>query len=270
MPRRHRSRLTATLALALLVLLAALPAAAYTIYLKDGSKLLAEEKYEVRDGKAYITLRSGTETFIDLSEIDVKRTEEANTANLGSAMVIEGGETREIQREPPRPQEPTLGDLIEKRRRDGDSGLDDRRSPAERSAVPVEVPQAQRTAAGYVDLLSFPRRPFGDLETGAELKQFFSNQGLEEAQIYQGSEPDRPLVDVTTNSEASVFRALAVAASALVSLRERGRSPAALELFLATPSRERAGQFLLTPDLARDLLSSKVDVTTFYLQNVQF
>ena len=186
-------------------------------------------------------------------------------------MVIEGGETKELERKPEPPAEPTLGDLIERRRRSGESGLEDRREPAERSAPAApQVPEAVLTPAGYVDLLSFPRRPFGDLEVGAELKEFFTSQGLDEAQVYQGSSAQRPLVEVTTNSEASVFRALAVAASALVHLRERGRDTTALELFLATPSRQRAGQFLLTPDLARDLLTSKVDVATFYLQNVQF
>ena len=267
-----RLRRFATTALALLLaLLLALPAAAYTIYLKDGSRLVAESEYEVRDGKAYFTLQSGTRTFLDVDEIDVKRTQEANRNNLGSAMVIEGGETKEAPSAPARPAEPTLGDLIQQRQRSGQGGLDDRRSPSERQrTAAAEVPEAQLTPAGYVDLLTFQRRPFGDLEAGAELKQFFANQGLEEAQIYQGTASHRPLVEVVTNSEASVFRALAVAASALVHLRERGRETSALELFLATPARERAGQFLLTPELARDLLTSKVDVATFYLQNVQF
>lgn len=267
-----RRRRPLALVLAVLVALVALPAAAYTVYLKDGSRLIAQKEYEVRDGKAYITLQSGTETFIDVDEIDVERTRRANTGNLGSAMVIEGGETREAPEEEPPPAEPTLGDLIQQRQRSGQGGLDDRRGPAERRTVPTasEVPEAALTPAGYVDLLAYDRRPFANLETGAELKQFFANQGMEEARIYQGTAGARPLVEITTNSEASVFRALAVAASALIHLREKGRDTTALEVFLATPSRERAGQFLLTPELARDLLTSKVDVATFYLQNVQF
>ena len=259
------------LLLALLLALVALPAAAYTIYLKDGSRLVAEREYEVRDGKAYIVLQGGTETFIDVAEIDVERTRRANTSNLGTAMVIEDGETREAPVEQPRPKEPTLGDLIQQRQRSGQGGLEERRTPAERpQPAATDVPRAALTPAGYVDLLALDRRPYGDFETGAELKQFFANQGMDEARIYQGSAADRPMVEVTANSEASVFRALAVAASALIQLQERGRGTQALELFLATPSRERAGQFLLTPELARDLLTSKVDVATFYLQNVQF
>jgi hypothetical protein len=78
------------------------------------------------------------------------------------------------------------------------------------------------------------------------------------------------MVDVTTTSEASVFRAVAVTASALRSLSEQGRDVAAIQLFLATSNRSRAGQFLITPELARSLLDKEVDIATFYVEHVQF
>ena len=71
----YRRSLTLTV---LLVLGLAIPAHAYTIYLKDGSTLIAKEKYRVEEGKAIITLQNGTQTFIDASEIDVARTERTN------------------------------------------------------------------------------------------------------------------------------------------------------------------------------------------------
>lgn len=262
-PLRRRAALVLALLAAFLL---ALPAAAYTIYLKDGSRLVAQDEYEVRDGRAYFVLQNGTGTFIDVNQIDVERTREANKGNLGTATVIEGGETLDAPVEREAPAEPTLGDLIQ--RRQATAGAE--RPPAEREMPETNVATVERTVAGFPDLAVFDRRAFGDMEMGAELKQFFTNQGLEDARIFQGTAAGRPLVEVTANSEASVFRALAVAASALVHLREKGRSTAALELFLQTSNRNRAGQFLLTPEASRALLSGDVDVATFYLQNVQF
>jgi hypothetical protein len=39
---------------------------------------------------------------------------------------------------------------------------------------------------------------------------------------------------------------------------------------MTTPERERAGQFLLTPELASDLVAQRVEVTAFFIDNVQF
>ncbi|HMB52750.1 MAG TPA: hypothetical protein VKU40_05500, partial [Thermoanaerobaculia bacterium] len=78
-----RHRRLAFVALAVAVLLAALPAAAYTIYLKDGSRMIARDKYEIKGDQAVFVLQSGTRTTIDLDEIDVARTEKANESNLG-------------------------------------------------------------------------------------------------------------------------------------------------------------------------------------------
>jgi len=255
----------AAAALALLAaLLPAAPAAAYTIYLEDGSKIVAEEKYVVRDGKAYITLPNGTESFIDAAQIDVPRTERANRANLGTAVVVEGDGVTETPPPPPPPQR-TLGDLIQ------ETEAPRQRPAARRDPLARSRPaEAERTAAGYSDLASVPRKSFGAIETAAALKEFFRGQGIDTAEIYQGTESGRPLVEVTTSTEASALRALAVAAGALAHLRDGGRGIPALELYMATPSHDRAGQFVITPEMAADLLSGRVDVTDFYVDYVQF
>ena len=252
-------------ALALLLALApALPAAAYTIYLEDGSKIVAEDKYQVRDGKAYITLPNGTETFIDASQIDVPRTERANRGNYGTAVVVEGDRVTETPPPPP-PPERTLGDLIQETERPPERPTA-RRDPAARA----RAAEAERTAAGYSDLGSVPRKSFSSIDTAAALKDFFRTQGIDTAEIYQGTSLDRPLVEVTASTEASVLRALVVATSALAHLRDGGRGIPAIELYMATPSHERAGQFVITPEMAAHLLAGRVDVTSFYVENVQF
>lgn len=255
--------LAAALALAV-ALLPALPAAAYVVYLKDGSKILAQDRYEVRDGKAYITLPNGTETFIDASQIDVPRTEKANRSNYGTAVVVEGDRVTETPPPPPPPQR-TLGDLIQETERPGDRPAA-RRDPARR-ARPAE---ADRGASGYPDLGSVPRKSFASIDTASALKDFFRGQGIDTVEIFQGTAADRPLVEVTASTEASVLRALAVATAALAHLRDGGRSLPAIELYMATPAHDRAGQFVITPDMAAALLSGRVDVTTLYVDHVQF
>lgn len=248
----------------LLGALLAAPAAAYIVVLKDGSRIVAEKQYEVRDGKAIITLPSGTQTFIDADEIDHEATEEANRRGYGKAEVIERPDAEQVKAAPPPERRKTLAELA-----DRDTGLD-RLEPHRREPRTREGSVA-RTPAGFVDLSSLPPRAFRDLELAAEVQRFFRGQGVDGVDLYQGSEPDRLYAEVTTNSEASVFRALEVAAEALLATRAShpGRV-AALELFLATPDRERAGQFVLTPELARELVEDGVEVSRFFVENVQF
>ena len=276
MTRQPRRRL-ALVALGLALLLAALPAAAYTVYLKDGTRIIARDRYTVRGEMALLVLQNGTQTSIALSEIDVPRTEKANRSNLGTAVVIEGGETRDTPT-PVEPEErPSLGELSRNRRTQPPAA----RPPAQRPATPSQRPGEEgpagtaevrfgSTPAGYPDLLTAPRRPYGDVDLVGDLKRFYNDQGFDVVQVYEGSTGGSPLVDITTTSEASVFRAVAVTASAVVSFGEQGRGLDAVQLFLATANRERAGQFLVTPELARSLLSKEIDISTFYVENVQF
>lgn len=256
-PRPRTGQRSVVLAAALLAaVLFAGQAAAYVIYLKDGSKILAQEKYEIRNGQAHIVLQNGTRTFLDAAEIDVARTEEANRSNLGSAVILEGGEAVEARPAPP-PPKPTLRDLV-------------RRDPAPPPRSAAQAAAAPRTASGHLDLAAMPRRPLPSSELGAEIAALFAEHGVSPVQVTRGSTDDRALIEATTSSEAAVFRSLAVAASALARLRRQGGTLGALELLMTTPNGERAGQFVLTPELAEDLLEGRVDVATFYLAHLQF
>lgn len=255
-----------------LVILAALcavgPLAAYTIYLKDGKTVQAKSKYVLRDGKALITLPNGTQTFLDAKEIDIPRTEQANTKDYGgSAVILDQGTTPPPGAQaPPPPKRKTLSDLIATR------GPETRDLPTARRETPTAgKTQTSRTKAGFPDFSQAARQPYGQVEVTSTLQQFFRGQGIEGVELHAGSTADRPMIEITTNSEGSVFRALAVSASALLHVHEQFPDKvAAFELLLMTPGRERAGQFVLTPDMASELLSKKVELTAFYVQNVQF
>ena len=258
---RRTSPAHALLAICLAALTAA-PALAYTIYLKDGSRLIAQEAYEIRGDQAIITLQNGASTSIAASEIDAERTREANVNSYGTALVLDDGKLTELPSEEPPPSEDSLSDIIGQRR----STLADR-PLARRPVAQEERPDPD----SGVDFRELPRRPFTDLDMAAEVQRIFRAQGVEQVLISQGTRPERLLIDLTTNSEASVFRALEVAASALMHARDLYPSTGAVfELLLSTAEREPAGQFVLTRSLAQLLADGELDPSAFFIQNVQF
>lgn len=257
----------AVLALAF-ALLAGPLAASYVIYLKDGSTIVAREKYTVKDGRAIIVLPNGTQTFVKASEIDVPRTDKVNSdGSIGSTVLLPGDPRPVSPPVDPSKKEKTLKDLI-----------------ANREAAPRDLPANRRTKdevvtpgrigktrAGFTDFSTLARNPYPHLEVASALQQFFHEQGIDEVEIHEGTQGDRPLLELSTNSEASVFKALATAANALIHIRDLyPQRVAAFEILMATPARERAGQFVLTPQMAEDLVAKRVEVSSFFLQNVQF
>jgi hypothetical protein len=256
----------AFVAAAVALILAAPLAAAYMIILKDGSKIAAREKYRIdKNGRAIITLENGNQTFVAADKIDVAKTEAYNK-EYGGDLVLPGD---------PQPIGPATTTPTASR----DRVLVDL---ANRSATPTPTTRRQtssegnggtavKTRAGFTDLGSVPRRDYPHIEVSSEIVQFFRSQGIDDLAIFAGTKADRPLVEITTGSEGSVFKGLVVAANALLHVRDRyPQRVGAFELLLNTPSRERAGQFVLDPQMATDLVAKTVDVTTFYVSHVQF
>ena len=247
------------LSLLLVLLLAAAPLAAYTIYLKDGSRLIAREKYTLEGDRALILLQNGTQTFLDAAEIDVPRTDAANQNNYGTALVLKDGELTEGTAEPEKRQE-RLGDLI------------GRREVGPQTRPQVRRPTPQRQYTGNVqDLFSAQRLPFRNLDLAEEIQGVFMAQGVPGLQLAQGTAGDRVLLEITTDSEAAVFRALKVSADALLHVRTRTAAPiSAFEIVLVTSNRGRGGQFLMDPSLASQLADGEIELSAFYVQNVLF
>ncbi len=252
--RRTSPALVTVLAVLLAVLLAA-PLAAYTIYFKDGRTLNVKGKPRIANGRALVTLLNGTAASLDPAQIDDKKTEEMNKRDLGAAVILDQGTSRVQPGATPTPEpQRHLSDI------------------AAREVGPRDQPVTRRpdAAAGRAAALSSARSPYGDTAIATELSQFFLGQKAEGVEIFQGSQ-GRPLAQVITGSESSVFRALLTGANAL--LQVRGRHPQkvdGLELVMVTPAGERAGQFTLTPAMAEDLVAKRVGLVAFFLDNVQF
>lgn len=253
--RRTTPGLATVLAVLLAVLLALLaaPLAAYTIYLKDGRTLNVKGKPRIVNGRAVVTLPNGTQASLDPAQIDDKKTEELNQRDLGAAVIIDQGIRQQQATATPQPEpQRRLSEM------------------AARDVGPRDQPVTRRIPAGRATAIPSSRAPYGDAVVASELSQFFLSQKAEAVEVFQGSQ-GRPLAQVTTSSETSVFRALLTGANALLQIR--GRYPQkvdGLELVMVTPAGERAGQFTLTPDMAEDLVAKRVGLVSFFLNNVQF
>lgn len=248
---------------AVVAFLAAGPLAAYTIYLKDGSTVQAKSKYRIEGDRAYIVLPNGTQTFINVREIDIKRTDAANKADYGGNAVILQEAAPPRDGTPPPPPKKRLSDVIAKR---GAELPGPQREPVK--AVPLE---SLKTKSGNTDFSTLPRRMYEPAEIAGEIRQFFLGQGVPEVMIYAGTKPSRPLIQVTAGTENGVFRGLAVGANAILHIRDRFPGKVdAFELLLVTSSGERGGQFVLTPEMASDLVAKKVQLSAFFVENVQF
>lgn len=250
----------------LLILAVAVPLSAYTIYLKDGSTLIAKEKYRVEDGKALIVLQNGTQTFIDATEIDVEKTERINRGNYGTAFFIDDeGQVIEAPVTPTEKQ--TLTDVAGRTESRASN-----RSPATRPDTGTsDSIDHIKTEGGFVDLTIAPRTPYRDLDIAVEISRFLRTLGLSEFKVYQGTQPQRVFLEMTTNSEATAFRSLEAAADTLVHLRNQYPDQIKeLELLFSTSNRDRAGQFLLDDALAAQLGDKNAETSTFFIANVQF
>ncbi len=265
-------RRTTSALLTVLALLLAAPLAAYTIYFKDGRTLQTKGKHRLVNGVAVVTLLNGTQASFNPQEIDVKRTDEVNKTDLGAAEIIDSGARQAPGAPPPAPKEQRISDLINK------NGAGPRNAPQARREASQEGAATSRasvtkTRAGYPDFSQIARTPtpYAAADVSAELRQFFLGQKAEAADVFQGTQDGRPLIVVTTSSENSVFRALSVGANALLHIRDRFPGKVSgLELLMVTPARERAGQFVLTPEMAEELVAKRVGLVSFFMDNVQF
>ncbi|MGH9465122.1 MAG: hypothetical protein ACRD0X_05710 [Thermoanaerobaculia bacterium] len=245
--------------LAVLVLaLAALPAAGYTVYLKDGSTIDAEGPYVVDGERVLITLRSGTATEMPLAEIDVDKTRERNRGLLSDALVLQDGQLVDLETaKATQPKRETLAERIVR----GQTTL---------SASPRATPGAPGAVSRASDAAPPPRE---QLQDGAAelLQRIFAGESVPGVSIYLGSAAGQPQIEVTTETEAGVFRGLLVAAFALQQAREeRGEGLRAVELRFVTGQGKPAGDFVLTPELAAELTSSRIAPSEFYVQQVRF
>lgn len=252
--------------LTLLILLALLPgaASAYTIYLQDGAQIIAREEFKIEGDYAMIVLTNGTRTSLNMDEIDLERTRAANESRYGAAVILDDNTLTDVSAPPGPPDGPeTLADLIAS----GKAGT--RTRPSARR--PPTAPQTTQPKSTPPQVVEAARKEHQDLILVGEIEQAFHAQGLPDVRVFHGARRDRPLVEIVTDSEAAVFRALETAAPLLLQLQESfpGESEE-LELALLTAHGEDAGRFVLDRRSATELIDHQVDISAFYVRRVIF
>ncbi len=242
------------LAMALTLLLAS-ASQAVVIYFKDGSKEVLAQSYRIDGNKLIAVLQSGQETAIRLDAVDLEKTEAMSKVAKGSAVVIdvkqEDAQTLQNAR--------SVADLMR-----------------ERSTLPTAIPVVERTAtlrytpAGNVDFLGSPRRELTPPARAEMIEVLLRRHGLGDAAAFQGTQANRVLLDIVTGTKGEVFEAIESCAAMLIDLRAEWPEVRGLELAMATGTRSRAGQFVLTPDQAEALESGSTTAADYFVSNVLF
>ena len=230
--------------------------ATYTVVLKDGTLIVATEKYEVQGDRALIQRENGTPTTVRLSEIDVDKTEEYNSRrNLAGVVVVDGNSTRplELGEAPPM----NLNEALRRKKQ---------RERAREEAPPRMV----KTSAGYNDLTRIQRRPYRESEISKRMTEELRKAGIREFEIHQGTTDNRVFLYLTTNDEKEVFKALRVSANTYGLIHELDRTIEAFEVLMMTGTKTRAGQFLLDDENTPLLINQKMSVSDFFVEYVQF
>ncbi|MEM8996678.1 MAG: hypothetical protein AAGF23_17970, partial [Acidobacteriota bacterium] len=251
--------LSVTCAFVLAAFLAS-PSAAFLVILKDGEQITAAERYERQGDMVILTLPNGTKASYPAADIDFEKTDDVNRGrNLSNARLIEGREAKQLDKESRfEKSQKSFSELVNQRTAGGGLALPEQ-SRREAEGQSGEIESLPKTAAGFVDLKTIRRDPLDDEALATEITRYMRSQGAQDVRVYRGTGEGRPLVEVVATSEASVFKAVRDSANCLVQLRGKFSSLTAFDLLLLTENQILAGQFSLTPELANELVTGKIE-----------
>lgn len=226
--------------------------ATYVVVLKDGSRVVARDKYEVKGTNAVVRLKNGALTSIPLAYIDTAATERVNAMRLGDAVALEGLDGEAVPRETPTPT-PSVASLG--RIRQGVATAEGE------AALPTPTPGITLQAEGYRD----PRvdRAF--------------QEGLERYRLYlyrtsRGTRPEFLFIEVQVSGQAEVYKSLEAVATTYHVLAQSApdRAPGQVEIQMLNEARKEAGLFRIGVADAAELATGKVSAEDFYLKHVIF
>ena len=241
-------------------LLATLPARAYLIILKDGTRIESAEK-PVAQGRNYVFRdKLGAQKMIAISEVDPAKTEAANKENYRDAYIL--GEPEPLKKETETTAKaPSLSEFIKQNRKAD--------IPAPTPSSPV-IPDDTRSARGPERSAAPGPAPVNVLDPIVQdaFLRALQSAAVRGTRITQGG-AGTIRVQAVTDGEANVFGALVGTARGLKEARTAGRLVEQVELYMATSAGENAGKFVISPENADDLLNGTVPPAKFFVANVQ-
>lgn len=240
------------IAVLLLAGIASTAQAVYVVLLKNGDRIFAQEKYEVKGKNAWVKLKNGTLTSVPMVLIDVKKTEALNARNLGDATPLDWLDSDEEPLATPTPT-PSVATLGKIRPRAG--------APIGDAGRPTPTPGISYRAGRYVD---------------EQVDQAFQ-QGLESYHLYLyrtsvGTEPTYYFMEVQVNGQEEVLRVLQAVGITYHLLADKApeRSPERVELQLLNESGREAGLFRMSQEDAAELATGAVTPEDYFVKNVIF
>ena len=225
--------------------------ATYVVVLRNGSRVVARDKYQLKGSTVVVTLRNGTFTSIPLSHVDLEATEKLNVQNLGSAVALDWVDAATPAPTPTAtPSVATLGRII--------PGL---ARPENDAARPTPTPGITLRDVEYPD---------------KEVERAFE-EGLERYHLYLyrtslGTSARYLFIEVRVNGQAEVVKALQAITTTYNVLAESApdRAPERVELQMLNESGKEAGLFRLSPEDAAELATAKTTAEEFFIRKVIF
>ncbi len=252
--KMYRSSLRAALVLGACLLVPAVSMAAYAVILKDGTRIVAKERFKVQGDLAIITLENGTVTQIQLSKVDVGASDRQSAQGVGGAVPLDSGT--------PTSTKPANGG------RDGSSPslLEVAKRAKLRDEQRKKAEASMKTGSKGVStaLIPYPERDvanafFADLEKA----------GLANITTWAGSEKGALRIDLTADSETQVFAALQAIGKKYQDMKgSTSLAPDRIELNMKTTTGEDAGSFSFDIGQIAPLLRGELSPPEFYVRNV--
>lgn len=235
---------------------AAFGEAAYVIYLKDGTRIVTQQKYAVKGSNAIFRTKLGALTSVPLVAIDVARSDKVNSQGLGDAELLEW-----IDSGPPTPTPRPTPNV---------TGLGHLRTEVVKVDPGVNRPTPT------------PSMAFRETKYRDEKVDKVFQHGIESYHLYlfrssQGSRPEYLFVEIQVNGQPEVVRALQAVcttynliAEDLGKSKEIGRIPERVEIQMLNESGKEAGVFRISAGDAAELATGKITAEAFFVKHVIF
>ena len=237
-------RRTGILAALVVAALAALPAQAYVVVLKDGSKLFGKEKYTVRNNFAVFTLENGNVAEVPMAQVDAAATEKYNQDNVGNVLVLDTPNAKVLQT----PKTTST----------------DRQNLSRYIESHSAQPQEPRRSGPATTPKAAPAPEIADPLIIREAIRILEGAGVTQYKLQTG-----PKVVLIADQEDAVFRGISAAARLAQDLTSMGKAQA-LDVEIVSSTGSDGGKFRMTPETIKGLTEGSMTASEYFVQNVIF